>query len=54
MIFGYLLMLVGQDNETGFPQSWKIMEKFMIMESHGKSWKIKKNNESHGKLKILP
>ena len=39
---------------TGFPQSWKVMEKFVVMESHGKVMENKKNIKSHGKLKILP
>ena len=39
---------------TGFPQSGKVMEKFVIMGSHGKVMENNKYVKSHGKVKILP
>ena len=39
---------------SGFPQSWKVMEKFVVMESHGKVTENNKYVKSHGKVKILP
>ena len=39
---------------SGFPQSWKVREKFVVMESHGKVMENKKYIKSHGKVKILP
>ena len=35
-------------------KSGKVMEKFVVMESHGKVTEIKKDVKSHGKMKILP
>ena len=39
---------------SGFPQSWKVVEKFMVMESHRKVMENNKYVISHGKVKILP
>ena len=39
---------------TGFPQSWKVREKFEVLENHGKVMENKENIKSHGKVKILP
>ena len=39
---------------TGFPQSWKVMEKFVVMESHEKVMENDKNMKSHGKVRNLP
>ena len=35
-------------------KSGKVMEKFVVMESHGKVMENNKNTISHGKVKILP
>ena len=35
-------------------KSGKVMEKFVVMESHGKVMENNKNIKSHGKVKILP
>ena len=35
-------------------KSGKVMEKFLVMESHGKVMENNKNIESHGKMKFLP
>ena len=35
---------------SGFPQSWKILEKKVVMESHGKVMENSKNSEFHGNL----
>ena len=35
-------------------KSGKIMEKFMVLESHGKVMEYNKNIKSHGKVKIFP
>ena len=40
------------DNCEGawFPQSWKILENKVVMESHGKVMENSKNTECHGNL----
>ena len=35
-------------------KSGEVMEKFVVMESHGKVMENNKNIKSHGKVKILP
>ena len=35
---------------AGSPQSWKVREKFLVMESHRKVMENKKNVRSHGKI----
>ena len=43
--------------QSGFPRSWKsgkVMEKFVVMESHGKVMENNENIKSHGKVQILP
>ena len=42
---GYLL--------TGFPWSWKILEKIAVMESHGKVLEYEYFPKSHGKVMEL-
>ena len=39
---------------TGFPKSGKVMEKNVVMESHGKVMENQKNIKSHENLRILP
>ena len=34
---------------TGFPRSWKILEKIAVMESHGKVLECENFPKSHGK-----
>jgi len=41
------LFLVGV---AWFLRSWKVMESHGILASHGKSWKVMENGESHGKV----
>ena len=43
-----------RNDTTGFPQSWKVMEKFVVMESLRKVMENNKNIKSHGEVKFLP
>ena len=38
---------------TGFPRSWKILEKIVVMESHGKVLEYENFPKSHGKVMEL-
>ena len=38
---------------AGFPRSWKILEKIVVMESHGKVLEYENYPKSHGKVMEL-
>ena len=55
--FGCLLLEVSVYTNQGshsHGKSGKVIEKCVVMESHGKVMENNKNIKSHGKVKILP
>ena len=50
----WYLTVKKKNSISGFPQSWKVMEKFVVMENHGRDMENNRNIKSHEKLKNLP
>ena len=49
-----LVHFIAAQGSHSHGKSGKVMEKFVVMESHGKVMENNKNIKSHGKVKILP